>query len=224
MVISICRPQMAGPPFLNGARSVQGRDDLRRRFPRACIAGPQGYGVGRRAALPECRCRTDHSAVRYRRVIGRTRRLPNKEERRTKATPEPPPRGHDVAHGRRSLPGARRLCCHRVSRAREPELAVFRETAGRSRVIQFFMRRVAAATCSTPSMIVGYSPASAYHSDQLTPRDVSADRGNPACPSQPRGCRPGALGGVSQRRRRPRRRGNASRRPKWRSALCTSLS
>ena len=77
-------------------------------------------------------------------------RVSKQEERRTKTTPEPPPRGHDVAPGRRSLSGARRQCCHRVPRVEDPRWRYFGKQPDAHASFSFSMRRFAAVIRSTP--------------------------------------------------------------------------
>ena len=84
---------------------------------------------------------------------------PKQEERRTKATPEPPPRGHDIAPGRRSLSGARRQCCHRVARVRDPSWRYFGRQPDAHASFEFFMRRLNAAIRPTPFTGVNHRPS-----------------------------------------------------------------
>ncbi len=90
------------------ARWVQVHDDVRGSTPSGLRSGPQV----RWSRVPggSLFLAADSWGPAEPMAIGKwvVARSPKQEERRTKATPEPPPRGHDVAHGRRSLSGARR--------------------------------------------------------------------------------------------------------------------
>lgn len=103
MVISICRPQMARPPCLNGALSVHGA----KRYAKAVPSGLLYWA-------PRAMCTTPRMAAW---------RLP-------------------LARGARCHPplpfGSAATVLPSCFTGRGPELAVFRETAGRSRVILAF--------------------------------------------------------------------------------------
>jgi len=79
---------------------------------------------------------------------------------------QPPPRGHDVAKGRpafaggrRSLSGARRLCCHRVARVVDPRWRYFGRQLDAHACFGFSMRRFSAAIRPTPFTGVNHRPS-----------------------------------------------------------------
>ncbi len=132
------------------ARCVQVRDVVRGSAPSGRQSGPQVRRARPRIAANSLPLAGRGRLSRYAMGVRVAGVFPKQEERRTKATPEPPPRGHDVAHGRRSLSGARRQCCHRVARIRDPRWRYFGRQPDAHASFVFFRRRFHAAIRPTP--------------------------------------------------------------------------
>jgi len=141
------------------AQWVQVRMGLRRADPSGLRSGPQIRRSRTSVRSPLLTAPLGYVAAR---LASSCRRSLKQEERRTKATPEPPPRGHDVAHGRRSLSGARRLCCHRVARVGDPRWRYFGRQPDAHASFEFFVRQLRAAFNPTPSFAVLLQALAAY--------------------------------------------------------------
>lgn len=117
------------------ARFVQVRDVLQGSVSLGFRFGPRDRGSGSPIAatpLPYAACVGLGLCATNIRVAGF---LLKQGERRTTATPEPPPRGHDNSTWPTLPFGSAAPVPSSCFTGHGPELAVFRETAGRSRVV-----------------------------------------------------------------------------------------
>lgn len=166
------------------ARWVQVRDVVRGSTPLGLQAkGHRFVGVGQRMAdglLTLARSSWLRGRAMDRWVVTC---FPKQEERQTKATPEPPPRGHDVAPGRRSVSGARRQCCRRVGRVGDPRWRYFGRQPDAHASFEFSVRRFHAAVRPTPLTRVTHRLSSRERVLHRTPtsraRALRLDAGSP---------------------------------------------
>ena len=132
------------------ARCVQVRHDVRGSAPSGLRSGPHVRGSGHRIAVDSsplaggARLSQLATGNRVAAVFAKTRGAPNQGHSRTPAKGPRCSTWPTLPFG--SAASVLPSCCT----GQGPELAVFRETARRSRVFQFFMRRINAARCPTP--------------------------------------------------------------------------